>query len=97
MAVAVFASTQDWTRPGRGLQLFGRCAEVAATELAAAEHIYARRFQAYTDWKASLEPGDPVRDYRFYRFAADRVKVLDEREFGDGVFVEADVARSGDG
>src|SRR5919108_684010 len=28
MAVAVFASNQSWTEPGRGIQLFGRCEQV---------------------------------------------------------------------
>jgi uncharacterized protein YhbP (UPF0306 family) len=94
MAVAVFASAQNWTDPGRGIQLFGSCAPVAAADVAEAERVYGRRFPAYADWARTLLPGDPARAYRFYRFVADRAKILDEGEFGDAVWVEAEIRRA---
>lgn len=93
-AVAVFASTQKWTDPGRGIQLFGRCAQVAESQASEAERLYARRFRAYADWKAALREGDAGLDYRFYRFVPERLKVLDEADFGDAVFVIADIVRT---
>lgn len=93
MAVAVFSSAQRWTEPDRGVQLFGTCAEVAMAELPYAERIYGQRFPAYAEWKAAVKPGDPALDYRFYRFAANRIKILDESEFGEAVFVEAGLVR----
>lgn len=93
MAVAVFSSSQNWTDPGRGVQLFGRCGQVAESEADDAERIYGRRFQAYAAWKAIQKPGDAGLEYRFYRFVPDRLKILDEARFGDAVFVAADIVR----
>jgi uncharacterized protein YhbP (UPF0306 family) len=91
MAVAIFASEQKWTDPGRGLQLFGRCDQLKGRDAEIAERTYGQRFRAYADWKGSLKPGDAALDYRFYRFVPHRVKVLDEAEFGDAVWVELQV------
>ncbi len=93
MAVAVYASTQNWADPGRGIQLFGTCGPVPDSRAFEAERIYGARFGAYAGWKAALKAGDPAVDYRLYRFVPDAVKILDEAEFGDGVLVLADVAR----
>lgn len=41
MAVAVFASPQNWTDPGRGIQLFGTCREVSDADAHDAEHLSA--------------------------------------------------------
>lgn len=94
MAVAVFDSTQNWLAPGRGLQLFGSCAAVSGADAEEAERLYGERYQQYTAWKATLRPGDAGLDYRFYRFTTDRLKLLDEGAFGDGVFVTAEVVRA---
>ena len=93
MAVAVFVSPQDWTAPGRGIQLFGLCTEVGGDDTDYAERVYSHRYTAYAAWKAALKPGDSAEQYRFYRFVPDRVKILDEAEFGNAVFVQAEVVR----
>jgi uncharacterized protein YhbP (UPF0306 family) len=91
MAVAIFASEQKWTDPGRGLQLFGRCDQLRGEDAATAEREYRQRFRAYTDWKGSLKPGNTALDYQFYHFVPRVVKLLDEAEFGDAVWVEIQV------
>jgi uncharacterized protein YhbP (UPF0306 family) len=90
-AVAVFVSPQNWTAPGRGIQLFGSCTEVGGDDVSDAERVYGHRFTAYAAWKAALKPGDRAVQYRFYRFVPERVKILDEAEFGDAVFVQAEI------
>lgn len=92
-AVAVFVSPQDWTAPGRGIQLFGLCTEVGGDEVGDAERVYEHRYSAYAAWRAVLKPGDPAWRYRFYRFVPEKVKILDEAEFGDAVFVQAEIVR----
>jgi hypothetical protein len=92
MAVAVFVSPQDWTALGRGIQLFGTCTEVG-DDVGDAEQVYGHRYTTYAAWKAAINPGDPAGEYRFYRFLPNRVKILDEAEFGDAVFVQADIVR----
>jgi uncharacterized protein YhbP (UPF0306 family) len=92
-AVAVFVSPQDWTAPGRGVQLFGHCTEVGGDDVRDAERVYGHRYTAYAAWKATQQPSDPAREYRFYRFVPERVKILDEAEFGDAVFVQAEIVR----
>jgi uncharacterized protein YhbP (UPF0306 family) len=93
MAVAVFTSPQNWTDPGQGIQFFGRCREVSDADQHEAERVYRQRYHPYGDWKATLKVGDPALDYRFYRFVPDRLKILDEAEFGDAVFVQTEIVR----
>ena len=76
MAVAVFVSPQDWTAPGRGIQLFGSCTQIGGDDIGEAERVYEHRYTAYAAWKAALKLGDPAGQYRFYRFVPDRVKIL---------------------
>jgi len=89
VAIAVYSSRQNWDGPDRGLQLFGRCAEAHGRAAVIARLSYSRRFPAHRAWVDSA-PG-PAAEYRFYRFATSMVKVFDESELGDGVFVVAHV------
>jgi uncharacterized protein YhbP (UPF0306 family) len=93
IAATVFSSTQQWTDPGQGVQLFGTCAATEAGAAEQAERVYRTRFPGYERWKASLRSGDPGREYRLYRFDAASVSILDERNLGDALFVRASVQR----
>lgn len=93
MAVAVFSSAQKWVDPGRGVQLFGTCSQARGRRAGKAEELYEARFPAHASWKASLSEADLARAYRFYRFVTTKLKILDERNFGDAVFVHASVKR----
>jgi uncharacterized protein YhbP (UPF0306 family) len=88
MAVAVYRSNQRWGGPDRGLQLFGTCSEARGASRREAERLYARRFPGYAGWRAR-SAADVVSSLRFYRFVPRKVRILDEAEFGDGVFVDA--------
>ena len=94
MAITVFVSSQQWTRPGRGLQLFGTCREATGLQARKAAELYAKRFPAHAQLRACLKPTDTASEYRFYRFVAKSVKILDEGELGDEVFVCASVKRA---
>ena len=98
MAMAIFRSSQNWGAPDRGLQLFGTCAEVRGDEAVRAERLYGGRFPLYSKWLSGASKDEKrlasiLRSYRFHRFLPERVKVLDEAEFGGGVFVTARVRR----
>ncbi len=88
VAIAVHDSTQTWGRSDRGIQLFGSARELADPLAREAERAYRRRFAAYRTEGAAA--------YRFYRLRTRRMKLFDERVFGDGVFVTATVRGSGD-
>ncbi|HEU4384872.1 MAG TPA: pyridoxamine 5'-phosphate oxidase family protein [Anaeromyxobacteraceae bacterium] len=99
MAVAVFRSDQVWGRADRGMQLFGTCREVWGRQARLAERVYAKRFPGYVRTLRGTSPGDrriaaQLRGYGRYRFVPRWVKILDEREFGDGVLVVATVPRA---
>jgi uncharacterized protein YhbP (UPF0306 family) len=88
-AMAIFDSTQEWGRLDRGLQLFGVC-RIAAGDIAGrASRAYAGRFKPYAAWWAGLEADDIAREFRFFRFVVQRVKLFDEREFSGTVFITA--------
>jgi hypothetical protein len=93
MALAIFSSHQTWGSPDRGLQLFGVCKHVTRREATKADKLYGKRFAEYTTWKADLASDSSRRDYGFYRFVTAELKVFDEKELGDGVFVVAKVLR----
>jgi len=96
MAMAIFRSAQVWGRPDRGIQLFGTCRPANEDDAVRAERVYGRRFPAYLRYIRSTRGGDrrmgaQLRSYRFYRFVPRTVKILDEAEFGGGVFILAAV------
>jgi len=98
MAIAIFRSAQPWGVPNRGIQLFGTARRATGPAAKRAERFYGRRFPAYLRVTRSTrakerEMGDQLQSYRFYRFVPRTVKILDEGEFGGGVFVVATVPR----
>ena len=93
MAMAIFSSSQKWRGPDQGLQLFGSCSQTRGPQARKAEQLYGKRFPAYASWKASVNRDDVARAYRFYRFRTGKLKILDEKNFGEAVFVYAAVRR----
>jgi uncharacterized protein YhbP (UPF0306 family) len=83
VAATVYDSRQSWGRHDRGIQLFGTGRELEGSAARDAARTYAARFPEY----AESELGG----YRFYRLRPRRVKLFDEEELGDGVFVTASV------
>lgn len=94
MAMAIFSSVQSWAGPDQGLQVFGTCDQVRGQQAAKAEELYGERFSEYARWNAGLARDAAARDYSFYRLLTTKLKILDEGEFGEAVFVVADVERS---
>jgi len=95
MAVAVLDSHQDWGELHAGLQLYGTggLAPVAVAEQA--RTYYAARFPQYFDFVVRAGEAPEVStgfaSLRFYRFMPIRVKILDEQEFGEEVYVTANI------
>ena len=94
-AMTVFSTDQDWGDDHAGLQLFGECELVQGELQQVASALYAKRFPAYDVWFRALSdrqqrsfPG------RFYVFRSLGIKILDESEFGEEVFVQVEVMRS---
>jgi len=93
LAITVFSSGQEWGGSDAGVQLFGNSDQAKGSLAKLANRLYGQRFPAFVKWRASWKKGDVAQAYRFYRFLTEMVKVLDEREFGAGVFVAAHVRR----
>jgi uncharacterized protein YhbP (UPF0306 family) len=87
-AISVYDSNQTWGQSDRGIQLFGSGREPVGRAAREAEGVYVERFPAFarTDLGA----------YRFYRVRPRRMKLFDERLFGEGVLVTATIRRGGD-
>ncbi|HEV3469876.1 MAG TPA: pyridoxamine 5'-phosphate oxidase family protein [Pyrinomonadaceae bacterium] len=86
-AVAIFDSRQLWGTPHRGLQLFGNSALAGGEGENEAHELYSIRFPAYAQFAERLS------HLRFYSFTPTSVKILDEEEFGEEVFVVAEIVR----
>jgi uncharacterized protein YhbP (UPF0306 family) len=93
MAMTVFSSEQQWTGPDQGVQLFGTCEQTTGPSAEGAEQSYASRFPAYARWKRTLALDHLIRQYRFYRFSVSQLTLLDEKNFGDAIFVRASLGR----
>lgn len=98
MAMTVFSTAQTWGKPDRGMQLFGVARQARGHQADVAERWYARRFRAYAlavagASEANRRQARQLRSYRFYRFVPTKLKILDEREFGSGVFVVVAIPR----
>lgn len=94
VAVAVFDTNQPWGEPIRGLQLFGECHRAGLVESTKALSIHAARFHAYGEYVKALSPFEREKSpHRFYVFRPTSMKILDEAEFGEETFVNAEVIR----
>ena len=97
MAMTVFDSHQRWGESHSGLQLFGPGATVIPDHLEQARASYAARFAGYFDLviraaEAAAAPAGPAA-LQLYCFAPTRVRILDELEFGDGIYITAEIVR----
>ena len=94
MAVAVFDSGQEWGEPHAGLQLYGTGGPVPPGHAEQARSLYAARFPRYFDFVMrageASEGTSGFAALRFYRFTPARLKLLDEEEFGDEIYITAD-------
>jgi uncharacterized protein YhbP (UPF0306 family) len=99
MAMTIFDSSQPWEKPGRGVQLFGAGSRAVGRQAGVARKVYGARFPAFEKWLKSQTPqgrrqAARLKSYALFRFLPDRVKILDEAEFGGAVFVMAKVQRA---
>ena len=99
LAMTIFDSSQRWERPGQGVQFFGAGRRTVGPQTDLAAKVYGTRFPAFGRWlKSRTTEGRRqaalLRSYAFFRFLPDRVKILDEVEFGGAVFVLAEVERA---
>lgn len=101
VAMTIFRSAQEWGGQDRGIQLFGRGRRASGRGARLAERSYAARFAPYKKWMKGMSPAERrqaalLRSYAFYRFLPNRIKILDENEFGGAIFVTAEVVRRPD-
>jgi uncharacterized protein YhbP (UPF0306 family) len=85
-AITIYDSRQTWSRPDRGIQLFGSAVAVRGRAAEEAERAYAARFP----YEPSADDALP-----FYRFRPREVKLFYERILGAGTLVSARVTRDG--
>lgn len=88
MAITVFESRQTWGKPDKGIQLFGSCHEAKQNWRNKAERVYGSRFRGFAKWKHEIEKEEGEFTLRLYRFVPKKAKILDEVEFGGGVFIK---------
>jgi uncharacterized protein YhbP (UPF0306 family) len=94
-AIAVYDSRQIWGQAHRGLQMFGSCWLLSRAAEEEGRRLYARRFPRYLEFAEHPDEkaGLSFVELQFFRFVTASLKILDEEEFGDGVFVRANVQR----
>ena len=97
MAVAVFDSHQPWGDPHAGLQLLGTGALTNPDAGHQARELYAARFPRYREFLRRTPdeqpPSSTFRGLKFYCFLPERIRILDEWEFGEDVIIPATFLR----
>jgi uncharacterized protein YhbP (UPF0306 family) len=97
MAVGVFDTHQPWGDPHTGLQLLGSAALASQEAARKAGELYAARFPRSGEVlpRAGEEQPQSLKHtgLQLYGFSAERVQILDEWEFGEGVFISATILR----
>lgn len=92
MAIAVYNSGQPWGSELKGIQLVGVAERASPAITRKADQHYRKRFPAYAEYIDSL-PADERRrsPHVFFTFKPSEVKVIDEKAFGEEVFITATV------
>jgi hypothetical protein len=89
--VIVFDSHQGWGEPHAGLQLFGLGGMAPPDRLDQGRAAYAARFKDYFDLVLRAAEGGRASTgpaaLQLYCFVPTRLKLLDEAEFGDEVYI----------
>jgi len=96
MALTIFNSKQTWGRPDTGVQLFGTCRPAEKCLLGKLASVYSLRYPRFAKWKRQFEKEEGEFPLRFYRFVPRRATILDEREFGGGLFITVHLSRRKD-
>ena len=94
MSIAIYDSHQSWDDWKTGIQLFGNCRLATKKISKEGGGLYKKRFPDYAKWLHSLGravASDLVPP--FYVFVPDKVKILDEENFGEETYVEAQILR----
>jgi uncharacterized protein YhbP (UPF0306 family) len=99
LAMTIFDSSQRWENQGVGVQVFGVGRRAVGRQADLARKVYGTRFAAFERWiESQTSQGHRraalLKSYTFFRFLPDRVKILDEAQFGGAVFVVAKIERS---
>ena len=92
-AVNVFPTSPAWGNPIVGVQLFGTAEEADGAAAQTGEKSYGIRFPDFPKWKEAASKTDLLRQFKFYRFQVDSLKIVDENNIGDSVWICASVLR----
>ena len=89
MAVAVYASSQDWDDWKAGVQLFGRCAVAHGRDTVVGGKLYRTKFPAYGDWLDGIQGTvEEARAPTLFVFVPESLKILQEEALGEGDFCD---------
>lgn len=95
MAMAIFRTTQQWGSVLSGLQLFGTSELAKGQEVDRSKRAYEMRYPAFSKYWSSLDQEARQKfPSRFYIFRPAWIKILEENEFGEETFVDAQVIRN---
>jgi len=96
IAMTVFNSAQTWGRQDTGVQLFGTCRQAEKRLLGKMVSVYGQRYLGFAKWKRQIEKKEGEFPLRFYQFVPRHATILDEREFGGGLFITVHLPRRRD-
>ncbi|MEX0613770.1 MAG: pyridoxamine 5'-phosphate oxidase family protein [Pirellulales bacterium] len=89
VAMTVFSTEQGWGEGLSGLQIFGTASLASAEE---GEANYAERFDNYREyWRGLSDEERSEFPGRFYVVQPTRIKIFDEDDYGEDVYVDAEV------
>lgn len=92
VSVSVYDSTQEWASLKKGLQIYGTAVKTPVTEIPKTLASYAGRFSDLKKWVSAACDLNHL-DSRFFTITSEHIKIFDEPEFGEEVWIETLVER----
>ena len=90
ISLAVYDSHQPWDNLKVGLQAFGTAKVAEGQNVALALDLYTKRFPGLGQWITN--PSEIAKiDSRFYQISLDQIRLIDEPQFGQEVYIDIKV------
>ena len=94
IAVDIYDSHQEWGSLLKGLQIFGISMPVSQKEVLFSGALYLKRFMKASKFIKSLKDFNSKKfDSKIYKIVINKIKVLDEANFGKEIYKELIIKR----
>lgn len=95
VAITIFNTNQPWgAKPLRGIQIWGKAENTKTITTGIAKETYCKRFKDAAGWLDNIKK-EKMKDVhsRFYKVIPTKMKLFDEKNFGEETFIDIDLKK----